>query len=349
MVRDSEQKVFKQSEEMYYLDGFSGYGGFRKAFELEGWKFKKVWFSEIDKYAIANYKHNFPESEYAGSITDIQGLPNLDLFTFGWPCQGNSIAGKRAGHKPGSPSHIFFSAISCIERFKPRNFIAENVRGFSSVNEGIDFIEAIKILSHLNESLPQYEIEVQLLDTLWFLPQKRQRYIFIGSHREECRKQIFPIGEGKGWNDKESSKKGTQLAGVCRSLTTKGGGRYDYETESYIEVIQGSKTLMAKEGQYVDMTFPKSNTRRGVIDNVSHALDHNARHCVVQDGRLRCFTPLERERLHGLPDDWTKWGNFNGEIKQISDTQRYKLTGNGVSIPPVREIAKRLKNSNPEL
>ena len=54
---------------------------------------------------------------------------------------------------------------------------------------------------------------------------------------------------------------------------------------------------------------------------------------------------IECERLQGFPDDYTKYGNYNGTIKEIAKTQRYKMLGNAVSVPVVEEIAKRLKNN----
>ena len=183
---------------MVYLDGFSGYGGFHLGLQEAGFKFDKVYFSEIDKNAIANYSYNFPKSIYAGSITTIcrNTIPEgIDFFTFGWPCQDNSIAGKRKGQSAGTRSGLLYEAVRIINEFKPRHFIAENVTGLLSVNEGVDYIEAIRLLSIFNESCPQYDIEMQLLNTKWVLPQNRERLYFIGHLRGRGSRQIFPLGE----------------------------------------------------------------------------------------------------------------------------------------------------------
>ena len=63
----------------------------------------------------------------------------------------------------------------------------------------------------------------------------------------------------------------------------------------------------------------------------------------MHERRIRRLTPIECERLQGFSDNWTSIGNYDGEIKEISDTQRYKMCGNAVSIPPVKKIAKRLR------
>jgi site-specific DNA-cytosine methylase len=83
-----------------YLEGFSGYCGFGLGLLQSGFEFNKHWYSEIGKYAIANTRYNFPNAIYAGPIQDVSstiGNECIDLFTFGWPCQDNSIAGKRKG------------------------------------------------------------------------------------------------------------------------------------------------------------------------------------------------------------------------------------------------------------
>jgi len=59
--------------------------------------------------------------------------------------------------------------------------------------------------------------------------------------------------------------------------------------------------------------------------------------------RIRRLTPLECERLQSFPDNFTKYGvNEKGEQVEISDSQRYKVLGNAVTVNVVREIMKKL-------
>lgn len=62
----------------------------------------------------------------------------------------------------------------------------------------------------------------------------------------------------------------------------------------------------------------------------------------LEGTKIRRLTPTECERLMGLPDGWTSKGDFDGEIKEISDSQRYKLCGNGVVVNVVEEIIWRI-------
>lgn len=58
---------------------------------------------------------------------------------------------------------------------------------------------------------------------------------------------------------------------------------------------------------------------------------------------IRRLTEIECERLQGFPDDWTKFGDYDGKIKPIPKTQRYKMLGNAVTVNVAKEVVTRLK------
>lgn len=58
---------------------------------------------------------------------------------------------------------------------------------------------------------------------------------------------------------------------------------------------------------------------------------------------VRRLTPLECERLQGMPDDWSRYGiNEKGEVYELSDSARYRLQGNGIATPFWRWMLKRI-------
>ena len=61
---------------------------------------------------------------------------------------------------------------------------------------------------------------------------------------------------------------------------------------------------------------------------------------VILNQSIRRLTPKECERLQGFPDNWTKKGK---ELGEISDSQRYKMCGNAVTVDVVEAVAKRIK------
>ena len=189
---------------------FSGYGGFHEALLQAGWKFDHVYFSEIDSFANALLKYKYPNGEHLGSVKNVSGYeirkrhPGAKIIvTFGWPCQDNSIAGKRKG-MAGTRSSLLIEAVRIIHECKAWSFIAENVEGLKSVNKGIDFVEAAKHLCNFHEDLPQYDIEMQLFNTLEYLPQNRRRLFFVGHYREGRSRKIFPLPETNGLYNSEN-------------------------------------------------------------------------------------------------------------------------------------------------
>ena len=158
------------------LDLFSGIGGFHLGFERAGYEVTS-YFSEIDEHAVAVYKHQFPNSTYVGSVTNVRGadLPTIDLITFGSPCQDFSLAGKRLGME-GERSSLILQAIRLIHECRPRVFVWENVKGTFSSNNGADFWAIIQAFANIGG----YRCEWQLLNTSWFLPQNRERIYLVG-------------------------------------------------------------------------------------------------------------------------------------------------------------------------
>ena len=176
------------------LDLFSGIGGFALGLEQAGFRIKKHFYSEIDKHAIANYRCNFKNSTYVGSITTLDGrsINHPNIITFGSPCQDFSVAGKRAGLE-GQRSSLIGEAIRLIAECRPDIFIWENVKGVFSSNNGEDFWAVIQAFTNIGG----YRLEWQLLNTAWFLPQNRERIYLIG-HLTTAKRDlqgIFPIGE----------------------------------------------------------------------------------------------------------------------------------------------------------
>lgn len=80
------------------------------------------------------------------------------------------------------------------------------------------------------------------------------------------------------------------------------------------------------------------------VPNVAHCLKAKA-NCdyredsetyISQDMTVRRLTPLECERLQGLPDHWTDigdWIDSKGKKHKSADTPRYKAIGNGIALP----------------
>lgn len=83
-----------------------------------------------------------------------------------------------------------------------------------------------------------------------------------------------------------------------------------------------------------NLTVNTLNARMGTGGNQVPVL-HNK-----EIRRVRKLTPMETERLMGLPDNWT---NIEFKGKPASDSRRYKAIGNGMAVPCSDFVLRRIK------
>jgi len=85
----------------------------------------------------------------------------------------------------------------------------------------------------------------------------------------------------------------------------------------------------------------ESNRRVYDISGCSPTLNTNNVPIIKIDNKFRHLTPLECERLQGLPDNWTKW--YFGDTL-VPNNERYERIGRSVTINLIQEIGKKLNN-----
>lgn len=171
------------------LSLFSGIGAFEKALDRLNIDYELVNYCEIDKYASKSYSlvHGVPESKNLGDITkvDTSKFPkDIDLITYGFPCQDISLAGKQQGftHEDGTTtrSGLFFEALRIIADTKPRIAIAENVKNLVSKKFSKEFQIVLDSLDKVG-----YNSYYQVLNAKDYgIPQNRER-VFIISIRKD--------------------------------------------------------------------------------------------------------------------------------------------------------------------
>jgi DNA (cytosine-5)-methyltransferase 1 len=285
------------------LDLFSGIGGFPKGLESAGFNIIDHYFSEIDKHAIANYKHNFKDATYVGSVTNVRGsdLPQRpNIITFGSPCQDFSLAGKRKG-MDGERSSLISHAIRLITECRPDVFIWENVKGTFSSNNGADFWAIIQAFANIG----QYRLEWQLLNTAWLLPQNRERIYLVGHLGKGSGRNVFPFGEDDqvfaaqrtggsseplpcitatehNGPSKQRPQNLVTQAMVATNLAGKEVNKHNFDT-----VIVKSATKVgyetATEGDSINLSQPDSETRRGRVGKgKAQTLETSCNQAVIQ-------------------------------------------------------------------
>ncbi len=115
------------------LSLFDGMSCGQIALREAGIKVNKYFASEIDKFAIQQTQHNFPDTVQLGSVTGVRAadLPHIDLLIGGSPCQGFSFAGKQLNFNDPR-SVLFFEYVRILREIQEYNpgvlFLLENVR-----------------------------------------------------------------------------------------------------------------------------------------------------------------------------------------------------------------------------
>ncbi len=137
---------------------FSGAGGMDLGFEMAGYDI--VFANDIDKWAVETYQYNFPNIKVVlGDISKIpsEDIPEADVVIGGFPCQDFSVLGGsgRKGIK-AKRGKLYKEFLRIVKSKKPKVFVAENVKGILSANNGL----AIKIIKHDFEYLEDTNLDI---------------------------------------------------------------------------------------------------------------------------------------------------------------------------------------------
>lgn len=295
---------------------FDGVGTWQLAARNNG--IQPLWSSEIDSFCLQVSRRHFPDTFQLGDITQIADAPHVDIITAGSPCQNLSIAGRREGIN-GEKSALFFHATKLIRRIRPKFFIWENVTGVLSSNGGADFRAVLEEILQEPVPLPKHfsnagladgrhcQLSWRILDSQFFgIPQRRKRIFLIADFTGRRAAKILFEPESQSEFSSRYSKAQRQRS----AATAFGIGRDAF-----------NKSTNAKFKPTFAVDLQPALTARGAG-------------AVCTGGIIRRLTPLECERLQGLPDDWTQGG---------SNSQRYKALGNGMALPVAVWLLKRLK------
>lgn len=161
-----------------FIDLFAGIGGIRRGVvnALESYDINSqcVLSSEIDEKACETYELNYHEYPQ-GDICKIDEIAPFDLLMAGFPCQPFSYAGKRQGFGD-TRGTLFFEVERLLEKYKPKAFLLENVRGLYTHDEGRTFQT---IMEHLH-ALGYGTYDLLLNSSDFGVPQNRIRLYILG-------------------------------------------------------------------------------------------------------------------------------------------------------------------------
>lgn len=336
---------------MNVLSLFDGMSCGRIALERCGFKVENYFASEIDKHAIKVAKANYPDTVHLGDVTQVvaTNFPKIDLLLGGSPCQGFSFAGGQLAFDDPR-SKLFFEFVRLLKELKPRWFLLENVpmkREFQDVISDHLGVKPVRLNSNI--------VSAQNRDRLYWtnipvksFPKNKRIYLKdilqdvteIGEEHYHSMKSVVHMersDEQTSFNFEEfETKSGLIMAGQA---DLKG---HDYNRRVY-HPDGKAPTLAAASGGNLEpkiLQVPRGKNKGGIKANDGKVPAMSASsweyNNVVTDGlRWRKLTPLECERLQTVPDNYTN---------HVSNTQRYRMLGNGWTIDVICHLLKGMKN-----
>jgi len=359
---------------MNVLSLFDGMSCGQIALNRAGIKYDKYFASEIDKYAIKVTMANYPDTIQLGDATKVKAddLPKIDLLIGGSPCQGFSFAGKQLNFDDPR-SKLFFEFVRLLAETEPKYFLLENVKMGQEYQDVIS--ECLGVVPiEINSALVSAQNRVRLYWTN--IPEIRQpidKGILlkdviesgnVDREKSYCIDANYYQGVSLGYYLRkkrrqlvlEQSEKRLVvqdepvLCGAMRGRYLIDGKRQDGKmktaglTEQRVEIRLDEKTNTLTTVQKDNLIVQhKSQTILSTIykENAKSMVHRGKCGLVVGDGvHVRKLTPTECERLQTVPDGYTDY---------VSNTQRYKMLGNGWTVDVIAHIFKGLDGDNGEV
>jgi len=342
---------------MNVLSLFDGMSCGQQALERAGIEVNQYFASEIDKYAIQVTMANYPNTIQLGSVVGVDGyaLPKIDLLIGGSPCQSFSFAGKRKGmattdeqeiltlehylklkadgYEFEGQSYLFWEFMRLLYEVKPKYFLLENVEMGEKWERVLTQAIGVNAL-HINSALVSAQNRKRIYFTnigmeaaglfgypVSIIKKPKDRKILLKDILEsEVDEKYFLSEKMLGWLDRHAEKRKVDVkkldgeqksATITSSALMKGNLSTDFivHNTNAVEILEKSPCLHGFE----------------------HGTNGQLKKQLVRGGMIRRLTPLECMRLQTVNDNYKM---------PVSDSQKYKMLGNGWTIEVISHIFK---------
>lgn len=294
-------------------------------------KIRHAWANDYHSDSCKTYVRNIcPEDPSSVICCDVRSfdfttLPKIDAFAYGFPCNDFSIVGKQTGFD-GEFGPLYAHGLNILDFFKPKFFLAENVGGIATANEG----KALrKILGDLESAGNGYDLTIHLFKAEEYgVPQKRHRFFIVGIQK----------GVGLKFHIPAPTTQFTQITSK-QALESKpilpDAPNNELTTQSKV-VVERLKHIMPGENVWT-ATLPdhlKLNVKGAKLSQIYKRL-HPDRPSYTLTGsggggthgyhwkENRALTNRERARLQTFPDHFVFEGSKESVRRQI-----------GMAVPP---------------
>lgn len=329
---------------MNVISLFDGKSCGRVALQRLGIRVKNYYASEIDKHAIYIAQKNFPDTIQTGSVVDLKHIDwreaNIGLLIGGSPCQGFSFAGKQLNFNDHR-SKLFFEFVRIYKEIKSVNpdvkFLLENVKMKKEYQNVISEYLGVKPIE-INSSVVSAQNRKRLYWTNieGFVMPKDKGIVVKDILQNEISTSYLLSGKAIEYMSRNRNGKprweyhrnplngkASCITANCHKgvpyLVVKDSGMIIAGKDEKIKGHDILKRVYSPEGKSPTLTANSGGNQHAKIS--------------IDDYFYRRLTPVECERLQTLPDNYTEG---------VSDSQRYKMIGNGWTIDVIVELLRPL-------
>lgn len=289
------------------------------------------WANDFDKDSCHTYIQNIcpdnPDTVICSDVRKlkIEDLTHIDAFAYGFPCNDFSVVGEQKGIN-GSFGPLYTYGIKVLNHFKPKFFIAENVGGLISSNDGMVFR---KILQDLENAGNGYALTANLYRAEQYgVPQTRHRIVIVGIDKTLDLK--FRVPKPTTLNNPITAKQAIESPPIPSTAPNGEITNQSAIVEERLKYIKpGENVWTADLPDHL-----KLNVKKARLSQIYKRLDPNKpSYTITGSGgggthgyhwkHARALTNRERARLQTFPDDFVFSGSKESVRKQI-----------GMAVPP---------------
>ncbi|MFD1173935.1 DNA cytosine methyltransferase [Oceanobacillus picturae] len=324
--------IFKKGE-LFCGPGGLSLGAKEAQFEYnnELYKVEHLWANDYDENTCKSFAHNIcPDSADSviwGDVRelDIENLEKIDALAFGFPCNDYSIVGESKGME-GEYGPLYSYGIKVLRHHQPLWFIAENVGGLESANEGRAFIKILQEMEDVGYNITPHLYKFEE----YGIPQARHRIIVVGIRKDlgwKFKVPKAPLKERTMW---KTTRQAFENPPIPEDATNNELTRHQHKVIDMLNNIPPGENAWY-EGIPEHLRL---NVKGARMSNIYKRLNPDLpAYTVTGSGgggthmyhydEPRALTNRERARLQTFPDDFEFIGGKESVRKQI-----------GMAVPP---------------